>query len=320
MPLNADQLEAFWMVVQHGGFHKAAEALFITQSAVTQRVQALESALGQRLFLRSPRGVTLTPAGQVLTRYCRERREAESALLAALEGSGSGLSGRLAIASTTVAGRAWVLPALVALGREHPELDVSLTLGDDLAPLTLLESCQVDAVLSEAMVRRQGIRSVRIGAMPFVLVASPEASAGEGTRKGSGPSGPLRGPLGWPERPSLAELSGLRAIDFQPEDRVTLDHLALCLPGADLGGLRRHFVNDDQGILEWVLAGGGFSVLPWPIVAGAIAQGALRAYYPEVRSERALYLAYAEGVAPAAMGAFLERLLSPEFRAATGPT
>lgn len=290
LPLNADQLDAFWMVVQHGGFHKAADALFITQSAVTQRVQALEAALGQRLFLRSPRGVALTPAGQVLLRHCRDRREAESAVLSALAGADAGLGGRLAVASTTVAGRAWVLPTLVALGQAHPDLDISLTLGDDLAPLPLLESCQVDAVLSEAVVRRQGLRSVRMGAMPFALVASAAVTAG------------------WPETPDLAQLATLRAIDFNPEDRVTLDHLALCLPGADLGALRRHFVNDDQGILEWVLAGGGFSVLPWPMVAEGVAAGTLRAFYPATRSERPLYLSYAEGVAPAAMAAFLDGL------------
>jgi ArgP family transcriptional regulator len=290
MPLNADQLDAFWMVVQQGGFHKAADALFITQSAVTQRVQALETALGQRLFLRSPRGVALTPAGQVLLRHCRDRREAEAAVIAALAGAADGLKGRLAVASTTVAGRAWVLPTLVALGQAHPGLDLALTLGDDLAPLPLLESCQVDAVLSEAVVRRQGLRSVRVGAMPFALVASPEVTAE------------------WPERPALDRLTTLRAIDFNPQDRVTLDHLALCLPGADLGALRRHFVNDDQGILEWVLAGGGFSVLPWPMVADAVAAGALRAFYPDVRSERPLYLSHAEGVAPAAMAAFLAAL------------
>jgi ArgP family transcriptional regulator len=290
LPLNADQLDAFWTVVQQGGFHKAADALFITQSAVTQRVQALETALGQRLFLRSPRGVALTPAGQVLMRHCRDRREAESAVISALAGADTGLVGRFAVASTTVAGRAWVLPTLVALGRAHPDLDVSLTLGDDLAPLPLLESCQVDAVLSEAVVRRQGLRSVRIGAMPFVLVASAAVTAG------------------WPECPDLAQLTTLRAIDFNPEDRVTLDHLALCLPGADLGALRRHFVNDDQGILGWVLAGGGFSVLPWPMVAEGVAAGTLRAFYPATRSERPLYLSYAEGVAPTAMAAFLDGL------------
>jgi DNA-binding transcriptional LysR family regulator len=100
----------------------------------------------------------------------------------------------------------------------------------------------------------------------------------------------------------------LRAIDFNSKDRVTIDHLGLCLPGADFGGLRRHFVNDDQGILEWVLAGGGFSVLPWPVVEGAIADQRLRTFYPAIRSDRPLYLSYAEGVAPAAMTAFLNRL------------
>lgn len=39
-------------MVQEGTFHRAADTLFITQSAVTQRFQALEAAVGQRLFVR----------------------------------------------------------------------------------------------------------------------------------------------------------------------------------------------------------------------------------------------------------------------------
>lgn len=283
MSLNADQLDAFWMVVQQGGFHRAAESLFITQSAVTQRIQALEAALGQKLFVRAARGVSLTPAGQALLRHCRDRRDAEASFLAGLSGEATGLSGRFTVASTTVAGRAWVLPALVALGRRHPNLDLALTLGDELAAQALLTTCQADAVLSEAQVTAQGLTSVRVGAMPFALVACPQASAG------------------WPDRPGLDQLVTLRAIDFNPGDRVTLDHLALCWPEADLGALRRHYVNDDQGILEWVLAGGGFSVLPWPVVEKPLAAGRLRHFYPQVRSERAMYLAYAEGVAPQAI-------------------
>jgi LysR family transcriptional regulator (chromosome initiation inhibitor) len=289
MPLNADQLEAFWAVNREGGFHKAAAALHLTQSAVTQRIHGLEAALGQALFVRAARSVTLTPAGQALLRHCRDRRDAEAALLATLASDTAapeGLAGRLAVASTTVAGRAWVLPALAELGRRHEALELSHDLDDELDPFALLESCRADAVLAETPVARAGFESVKVGAMPFVLVASPALVAG------------------WPDAPPPAQLLSLRAIDFNPGDRVTRDHLALVAPDADWAGLRRRFVNDDLGILEWVLAGGGFSVLPVPVVEVPLADGRLRRLYPAVTSERPLYLSWASGVAAGAMAAF----------------
>lgn len=290
MPLNADHLEAFWTVVQAGGFHKAADTLFITQSAVTQRIKALEAALGATLFVRTSRGATLTPAGQLLVRHCRARREAEEAFLATLGGAGGELAGRLAVAAGTAVGRAWVLPVIAALGVEHPELDMSLQLGDGLDPADLLERCEVDAVVGDAPLRRRGLVSRQLGTVPFGLVASPKLAAG------------------WGDRPTHAQLLASRGIDFHPGDRITLDHLALCLPGADWSELKRHFVNDDAGILAWVVAGGGFSVVPLFMAASALKAGDLVRLHPEVRSERPLYVSFAEGPQPDSVRVLVGRL------------
>jgi len=272
MPLNADQLDAFWAVVQAGGFHRAAEVLNITQSAVTQRIQALEADLGHRVFVRAGRGVTLTEVGQILVRHCQERRNAEAELFRLLTGDGTGLVGRLAVGSGTAEGRMWVHPLLVRMGRENPDLDVHLTLGDSIDPVTLLETCQCDAIVSEIPVSRRGIRSERIRTVHYALVATPDLSRD------------------WSDRPSGQELKAVRAIDFAPTDRITLDHLSLCLPGEDFSGLRRHYVNNTFAIVEWVLAGGGYSVLPLPLLERYAREGELRRLYPAVVSQRALYL------------------------------
>ena len=57
------QLQAFLQVAHHRSFSRAAEALFLTQPSVTARIQSLERELGERLFERSGRSVTLTDAG-----------------------------------------------------------------------------------------------------------------------------------------------------------------------------------------------------------------------------------------------------------------
>ena len=57
------QLEAFLQVAHHRSFSRAAEALFLTQPSVTARIQSLEREIGERLFERTGRSVTLTDAG-----------------------------------------------------------------------------------------------------------------------------------------------------------------------------------------------------------------------------------------------------------------
>lgn len=65
-------LELFLQVAEHGSFSKAAEANFITPSAVIKQINLLESDLGVRLFNRTHRGLTLTSAGKSLQKDAPE--------------------------------------------------------------------------------------------------------------------------------------------------------------------------------------------------------------------------------------------------------
>lgn len=82
--INLYKLEIFTVVVQAGSFSKAAERLYLTQSAVSQHIQDLESQLGAQIFHRGRRGVSLTVAGAVLLDYANAilklLREAENAV------------------------------------------------------------------------------------------------------------------------------------------------------------------------------------------------------------------------------------------------
>lgn len=73
------QLETFLRVADAGSFSKAAEETYITPTAVIKQINLLETSLGVRLFDRSHRGLTLTPAGRSLyldakyiIQYCRD--------------------------------------------------------------------------------------------------------------------------------------------------------------------------------------------------------------------------------------------------------
>ncbi|MEM7336953.1 MAG: LysR family transcriptional regulator [Chloroflexota bacterium] len=67
--LTLHRLRIFESVVHHGSFNRAAHTLMMSQSAVSQQVQLLESGLQLTLFKRSPQGVSLTPAGEKLHQH-----------------------------------------------------------------------------------------------------------------------------------------------------------------------------------------------------------------------------------------------------------
>jgi DNA-binding transcriptional LysR family regulator len=129
------QLENFRVVVfravaEQMSFRKAAEALYLTQPAVSQQIKALEEELGVQLFERGGRGIRLTEAGVVLFDGARRAGavlEQTGGDVAALGGiyAGPFLLG----ASTTIA--QYVLPAVVgAFRQKHPGIRPSLLSGN----------------------------------------------------------------------------------------------------------------------------------------------------------------------------------------------
>jgi DNA-binding transcriptional LysR family regulator len=139
------QLEYFAAVARHGGFTRAADALWITQSALSQQVRRLEAELGVTLLRRTSRGAELTPAGEELLAHAEaalgELARAREAM-AGHTGAAAGVRGRVRLAATTV--DAPRLPAaLAAFHRDQPGLQVALR---HAAPAELLALVQAGAV------------------------------------------------------------------------------------------------------------------------------------------------------------------------------
>ena len=95
-PLELRTLQQFLRVAEHGSFTAAAEALHLSQPAVTRTIRRLEEQVGAPLFDRLPRGVELTEYGRSLARHARpvgnQLRQA-GVELEALKGGSSGASG-----------------------------------------------------------------------------------------------------------------------------------------------------------------------------------------------------------------------------------
>ncbi len=72
MDVNLELYKVFYHVVKSGSISKASQELFISQPAVSQAIKKLESRLGGQLFARVPKGITLTPEGEVLFKYIEQ--------------------------------------------------------------------------------------------------------------------------------------------------------------------------------------------------------------------------------------------------------
>jgi len=134
-------------VVDEGQFVRAAAELHVAQSALSQQIRDLERELGAELLVRDRRGVTPTPAGEVLLVHARallERAERARAEIAQLAGV---ISGTLRIGSGSPTGPVPLPATLAEFQRRHPEVEIVLrdTTSEEL--VRWLQDGTVDAAL-----------------------------------------------------------------------------------------------------------------------------------------------------------------------------
>lgn len=144
MAVKLELYRVFREVAETGNISMAAKNLYISQSAVSQSIKQLETALQARLFSRSPRGVSLTGEGQMLYQYVRSALSLLSTGEDKLSQAQQLLLGTLTIgASDTVTG--WFLtPYLERFHREHPGIRLKIVSGRSAKVLSLLKSGVVD--------------------------------------------------------------------------------------------------------------------------------------------------------------------------------
>ncbi|AXK88884.1 DNA-binding transcriptional regulator, LysR family [Nocardia farcinica] len=121
-------LHYFLAVAEEGNFTRAAERVHVAQSGISTHIKSLERELGQQLFVRKPRGVTLTAAGAALLPHAVQVLDAVAAGRASVEALSGLLTGHVAIGTiTSISPRSIDLPELLAsFHRRHPGVGISL--------------------------------------------------------------------------------------------------------------------------------------------------------------------------------------------------
>lgn len=168
------QAEALLAIIDTGSFEQAAALLHVSASAVSQRVSAMEAALGTPLVIRS-RPCRPTSAGQRLVQYLRRSKLLEDEFLSAMqEEDARPLSVSLAVNNDTLG--TWLLPGLAPfLIRENILLDLSLD--DQDHTYTLMERGQALAAISTEAQPMRGCVAQPLGVMRYRMMATPAFAA-----------------------------------------------------------------------------------------------------------------------------------------------
>ncbi len=126
--MNLNQLRIFYFAAKHGSFSAAAEALFITQPAVTKQIQQLQAAHGVKLLNRFGKKMVLTDAGEALYSFADRIFQIESQAEENLRDFQQRKSGRLRIHASESFG-AYYLPFIINLFRKkYPKIDIALNI------------------------------------------------------------------------------------------------------------------------------------------------------------------------------------------------
>ena len=117
------------VLAQEMNMRKASERLFVSQPALSQRLQTIEKEWGTKLFIRSQKGLSLTPAGEHVIQFVNEVLVKEEKVRETIHSLQSGVSGTLKMAVASIVGQNWLPPVLKKYSDTYPQAKISLITG-----------------------------------------------------------------------------------------------------------------------------------------------------------------------------------------------
>lgn len=168
------QLRAFVAIAETGTFTAGALRVHVTQAAISMQIRQLESEIGARVFVRAPRHVILTEAGEQLLRRARHiLREHDAAIDEIAELAGAE-RGRLRIGSASAMVLTEPLPAILKeLRKQHPAAEISVVSGTSEVLVDQILAGEVDIAFVSLPVDVRGIKTERLSDDQLVAIASP---------------------------------------------------------------------------------------------------------------------------------------------------
>lgn len=265
--LPLELLRGFEAAARHLSFTKAADELFLTQSAISRQVQGLEAALGVPLFRRRHRALLLTDEGQILqqaaTRVLRDLGDTTAAITGAR-------GGMITVTTMVTFASLWLVPRLAKFRQVHPEVDVRIAANNDVLDL---ERDRIDVAIRYAAPDRVPAGATQLFGEEVVPVCAPRLLKDK--------SKPLREPADLARHVLLHDDPGGSRWPALPYLQWDVWLQAMALPDLQPAGAL-HFSHYDQ-LIQAAASGEGVALGRLPLLAGHIRDGRLVAPFEQAR-------------------------------------
>ena len=168
------QLRSFIAIAELGTFTAAALRVHVTQAAISMQIRQLENELGARLFVRAPRRVMLTEAGEHLLHRARQILRDHDAALDEIAELAGAERGRLRVGSASAAVTTDVLPKLLKeVRKQHAGAEITVLSGTSETLVQQILAGEVDIAFVSLPVEARGISTERLSEDQLVAIASP---------------------------------------------------------------------------------------------------------------------------------------------------
>lgn len=255
--MNSDGIKTFIMLSKLKNFTRTAERMYVAQSTVTNRIAELENETGQKLFVRRQGGVELTEEGQLFLSYALRINDLEESFIQEVN-SAARYEKQLRVGCINAVYESSLFPLLSRFFSDNQDVSLKVVLGHSADLLQMLQDSIIDVAFSYLPFKKAGFTSRRFSQDRLLLLASPSANAFRG---------------------------GIRK-----QELASCEYLMCNFAFGDAGEFVRslfpprhafRFEVDNSGkVIEYLLAGLGYSFLPAKMAERELKAGKLEVIRP----------------------------------------
>ena len=255
--MNSDGIKTFIMLSKLKNFTRTAERMYVAQSTVTNRIAELENETGQKLFVRRQGGVELTEEGQLFLSYALRINDLEESFIQEVN-SAARYEKQLRVGCINAVYESSLFPLLSRFFSDNQDVSRKVVLGHSADLLQMPQDSIIDVAFSYLPFKKAGFTSRRFSQDRLLLLASPSANAYKG---------------------------GIRK-----QELASCEYLMCNFAFGDAGEFVRslfpprhafRFEVDNSGkVVEYLLAGLGYSFLPAKMAERELKEGKLEVIRP----------------------------------------
>lgn len=258
--MDLNKLKTFYTLAQTKNYSRCAEKLFVTQSAVSHAMKALELSLEVTLTEKRKNGFALTPEGQVLFRGCKtifaEMEKTQNQLR-----DQQNIPEQIRLGATVEFGISVVIPQLAAFGEQHPRIHIDYTLSHEL--LQPLLDDELDIIIDCRPHNRPELIHIPLLREAYAVVASAQYIRNIKIEK-------------------IEDLENCNVLSLDKE-MVWWQNFINALPSSQKIRFKKITkINHIRGIIEACLASAGIGFVPRYAVEKYLAKGSLSLLFSNV--------------------------------------